>query len=115
MASNVMLISFCRAVFLLYFEQWFAWTVFKDADDELGDFRSMVWIHDRCDVPDSERDCRELLAEERRVETRRVGQIRGLTPSARMIAIKTIIRIRPRRVGVGCGRCQFVASPMYGG
>ena len=42
-ASNVMLIS-AAAMFLLFFEQWFAWTVFKDADDELGDFRSMVWI-----------------------------------------------------------------------
>ena len=42
-ASSVMLIS-AAAMFLLFFEQWFAWTVFKDADDELGDFRSMVWI-----------------------------------------------------------------------
>ncbi len=41
--STTMLIA-STALFLLYFEQWFAWTVFKDADDELGDYRSMVWI-----------------------------------------------------------------------
>ena len=42
-ASSVMLIA-SAALFLLYFEQWFAWTVFKDAGDELGESRSMVWI-----------------------------------------------------------------------
>ena len=42
-ASSVMLIA-AAALFLLYFEQWFAWTVFKDAGDELGEARSMVWI-----------------------------------------------------------------------
>ena len=42
-ASSVMLIA-SAALFLLYFEQWFAWTVFKDAGDELGDSRSLVWI-----------------------------------------------------------------------
>ena len=42
-ASSVMLIA-SAALFLMYIEQWFAWTVFKDADDELGDFRSTVWI-----------------------------------------------------------------------
>ncbi len=42
-ASSVMLIA-SAALFLLYFEQWFAWTVFKDAGDELGEARTMVWI-----------------------------------------------------------------------
>ena len=42
-ASSAMLIA-SAALFLLYFEQWFASSVFKDADDELGDFRSLVWI-----------------------------------------------------------------------
>ena len=42
-ASSVMLIA-SAALFLLYFEQWFAWKVFKDAGDELGEARSMVWI-----------------------------------------------------------------------
>ncbi len=42
-ASSVMLIA-SVALFLMYFEQWFAWTVFKDAGDELGEARSMVWI-----------------------------------------------------------------------
>ena len=42
-ASSVMLIA-SAALFLLYLEQWFAWTVFKDAGDELGESRSMVWI-----------------------------------------------------------------------
>lgn len=42
-ASSVMLIA-SAALFLLYFEQWFAWTVFKDAGDELGESRSLVWI-----------------------------------------------------------------------
>ena len=42
-ASSVMLIA-SAALFLLYIEQWFAWTVFKDAGDELGESRSMVWI-----------------------------------------------------------------------
>ena len=42
-ASSVMLIA-SAALFLLYFEQWFAWTVFKDAGDELGQARTMVWI-----------------------------------------------------------------------
>ena len=42
-ASSVMLIA-SAALFLLYFEQWFAWTVFKDAGDELGEARSMGWI-----------------------------------------------------------------------
>lgn len=42
-ASSVMLIA-SAALFLLYVEQWFAWTVFKDAGDELGESRSMVWI-----------------------------------------------------------------------
>ena len=42
-ASSVMLIA-SAALFLMYFEQWFAWTVFKDAGDELGESRSMVWI-----------------------------------------------------------------------
>ena len=41
-ASSAMLIA-SAALFLLFIEQWFAWTVFKDADDELGDYRSMVW------------------------------------------------------------------------
>ncbi len=41
--ATTMLIA-AAALFLLYFEQWFAWTVFKDADDELGDHRSIVWI-----------------------------------------------------------------------
>ncbi len=41
--STAMLIA-AAALFLLYFEQWFAWAVFKDADDTLGDHRSMVWI-----------------------------------------------------------------------
>ena len=41
--SSVMLIA-SAALFLLVIEQWFAWTVFKEADDELGDYRSMVWI-----------------------------------------------------------------------
>ena len=42
-ASSVMLIA-SAALFLLFIEQWFAWTVFKDAEDELGADRSMVWI-----------------------------------------------------------------------
>ena len=42
-ASSVTLIA-SAALFLLYFEQWFAWTVFKDSGDELGDSRSLVWI-----------------------------------------------------------------------
>ena len=42
-ASSVMFIA-AAALFLLYFEQWFAWTVFKDAGDELGEARSMGWI-----------------------------------------------------------------------
>ena len=42
-ASSVMLIV-SAALFLLFIEQWFAWTVFKDAGDELGDSRSLVWI-----------------------------------------------------------------------
>lgn len=42
-ASSVMLIA-SAALFLLFIEQWFAWTVFKDAGDELGEARSMVWI-----------------------------------------------------------------------
>ncbi len=42
-ASTVMLIA-SAALFLLFIEQWFAWTVFKDAGDELGDSRSLVWI-----------------------------------------------------------------------
>ena len=42
-ASSAMLIA-SAALFLLYFEQWFAWTVFKDAGDELGEMRSLVWI-----------------------------------------------------------------------
>ena len=42
-AASVMLIA-SAVLFMLYIEQWFAWTVFKDADDELGDFRSTVWI-----------------------------------------------------------------------
>ena len=42
-AASVMLIA-SVALFLLYFEQWFAWTVFKDAGDELGEARTMVWI-----------------------------------------------------------------------
>ena len=42
-ASSVMLIA-SAALFLLYFEQWFAWTVFKDAGDKLGEARLMVWI-----------------------------------------------------------------------
>ncbi len=43
LASSAMLIA-SAVLFLMYFEQWFAWTVFKDADDELGEFRSLVWI-----------------------------------------------------------------------
>ena len=31
-------------LFLMYFEQWFASEVFKDADDELGEFRSIIWV-----------------------------------------------------------------------
>ncbi len=42
-ASSAMLIA-SAALFLLYFEQWFAWTVFKDAGDELGEARSLGWI-----------------------------------------------------------------------
>ena len=42
-ASSAMLIA-SAALFLLYFEQWFAWTVFKDAQDEIGEYRSIVWI-----------------------------------------------------------------------
>ena len=42
-AATVMLIA-SAALFLLFFEQWFAWTVFKEADDELGESRSLVWI-----------------------------------------------------------------------
>ena len=42
-ASSAMLIA-SAALFLLYFEQWFAWTVFKDAADELSEVRTMVWI-----------------------------------------------------------------------
>ena len=42
-ASSVMLVA-SAALFLLFIEQWFAWTVFKDAGDELGESRSMVWI-----------------------------------------------------------------------
>ena len=42
-ASSVMLIA-SAALFLLFIEQWFAWTVFKDAGDEMGEARSMVWI-----------------------------------------------------------------------
>ncbi len=40
--ANAMLIA-SSALFLLYFEQWFAWTVFKDAADEIGDFRWLIW------------------------------------------------------------------------
>ena len=43
LASSAMLIA-SAVLFLMFFEQWFAWTVFKDADDELGEFRSLVWI-----------------------------------------------------------------------
>ena len=42
-ASSAMLIA-SSVLFLMYFEQWFAWEVFKDADDELGEFRSIIWI-----------------------------------------------------------------------
>ena len=42
-ASSAMLIA-SSGLFLMYFEQWFAWEVFKDADDELGEFRSIIWI-----------------------------------------------------------------------
>lgn len=42
-ASSAMLIA-SAALFLLYFEQWFAWTVFKDPGDELGEARSLIWI-----------------------------------------------------------------------
>ncbi len=42
-ASSAMLIA-SAALFLLYFEQWFAWTVFKEAEDELGEARTLVWI-----------------------------------------------------------------------
>ena len=42
-ASSAMLIA-SAALFLLFIEQWFAWTVFKDPGDELGESRSMVWI-----------------------------------------------------------------------
>ena len=42
-ASSVMLIA-SAVLFLLVIEQWFAWTVFKDTGDELGESRSMVWI-----------------------------------------------------------------------
>ena len=44
-ASSAMLIA-SAALFLMFFEQWFAWTVFTDADAEPwnDDFRSMVWI-----------------------------------------------------------------------
>ena len=41
-AASAMLIA-SSALFLLYFEQWFTWTVFKDAADEIGDFRSLIW------------------------------------------------------------------------
>lgn len=30
------------ALFLLYFEQWFAWKVFKESDDELRDSQFMA-------------------------------------------------------------------------
>ena len=43
LASSAMLTA-SAVLFLLYFEQWFAWTVFKDAGDELGESRSMIWI-----------------------------------------------------------------------
>ena len=42
-ASSAMLIA-SSVLFLMYFEQWFASEVFKDADDELGEFRSIIWI-----------------------------------------------------------------------
>ena len=42
-ASSAMLIA-SAALFLLYFEQWFALTVFKDADDVIGEYRSIIWI-----------------------------------------------------------------------
>ena len=42
-ASSVMLIA-SAVLFLLVIEQWFAWTVFKDTGDKLGESRSMVWI-----------------------------------------------------------------------
>ena len=42
-ASSVMLIA-SAALFLLYIEQWFAWTVFTDEGDDLWETRSLVWI-----------------------------------------------------------------------
>ena len=42
-ASSAMLIA-SAALFLLYFEQWFALTVFEDADDVIGEYRSIIWI-----------------------------------------------------------------------
>ena len=41
--ANAMLIA-SAALFLLYFEQWFAWEIFRDADDEPGGYRSLIWI-----------------------------------------------------------------------
>ena len=41
--SSVMLIA-SAALFLLFFEQWFSWKIFKEADDELRDFRFMAWM-----------------------------------------------------------------------
>lgn len=42
-ASTSMLIA-AGALFLLFFEQWFAWEIFRDADDEPGDFRGLLWV-----------------------------------------------------------------------
>ena len=42
-ASILMLIA-SAGLFLLFFEQWFATEIFKDEGDELGDFRSLIWI-----------------------------------------------------------------------
>ena len=42
-ASTAMFIS-AGVLFLLFFEQWFAWEIFRDTDDEPGDFRGLLWV-----------------------------------------------------------------------
>ena len=42
-SANVMMIA-SVVLFLTYFEQWFNWTVFKDASDEAASFRLLLWV-----------------------------------------------------------------------
>ena len=41
-ASSVMLFA-SAALFLFYFEQWFAWEIFADEGDTIRDFRFLIW------------------------------------------------------------------------